>query len=66
MDTAAAEDTFTPENVDAAWQYIKDTVYAYGLFSYVNNTVSVSGITEVFHDHRGFVLPGVCEYAPDF
>jgi ABC-type transport system substrate-binding protein len=66
MDTAAAEDTFTPENVDAAWQYIKDTVYAYGLFSNVNNTVSVSGITEVFHDHRGFVLPGVCEYAPDF
>ena len=66
MDTAANEDTFTPENVDAAWQYIKDTVYAYGLFSYVNNTVSVSGVTQVFHDSRGFVLPGVCEYAPDF
>jgi len=66
MDTAAAEDTFTPENVDAAWQYIKDTVYAYGLYSSVNNTVSVSGITSVFHDSRGFVLPGVCEYAPDF
>jgi ABC-type transport system substrate-binding protein len=66
MDTAANEDTFTPENVDAAWQYIKETVYHYGLYSFVNNTVSVSGITEVFHDERGFVLPGVCEYAPDF
>ena len=66
MDTAANEDTFTPENVDAAWQYIKETVYDYGLYSFVNNTVSVSGITKVFHDHRGFVLPGVCEYAPDF
>ena len=66
MDTAAAESTFTDENVDAAWQYIKDTVYMYGLFSAVNNTVADSGITSVFHDSRGFVLPGVCEYAPDF
>lgn len=66
IDTAAAKDTFTPENVDAAWQYIKDTVYSYGLFSYVNNIVSVSGITKVFLDERGFVVPGACEYSADF
>ena len=66
MDTAAAQDTFTDANVDAAWQYIKDQVYMLGLFSYVNNTVSVSGITTVFQDHRGFVVPGACEYAADF
>ncbi len=66
MDTAAAKETFTPENVDAAWQYIKETVYSYGLFSYVNNIVSVSGITNVYLDERGFVVPGACEYTADF
>jgi hypothetical protein len=66
METAAVESTFTDENVDAAWQYIKETVYMYGLFSEVNNTVADSGIITVVHDSRGFVLPGVCEYAPDF
>jgi ABC-type transport system substrate-binding protein len=66
MDKAADQSTFTPETVDAAWQYIKDQVYALGLFSYVNNTVSVSGITKVFQDERGFVVPGACEYSADF
>ena len=66
MDTAAAEATFNDENVDAAWQYIKEQDYMYGLFSYVNNSVSVSGITSVFQDSRGFVVPGACEYAPDY
>jgi ABC-type transport system substrate-binding protein len=66
MDKAADQSTFNSETVDAAWQYIKDQVYALGLFSYVNNTVSVSGITKVFQDERGFVVPGACEYSPDF
>jgi ABC-type transport system substrate-binding protein len=66
MDTAAAESTFNDENVDAAWMYIKEQNYGYGLFSYVNNIVNVSGITSVFLDSRGFVVPGACEYAPDF
>jgi len=63
MDTAAAESTFTPDNVDAAWQYIKDQVYTLGLFSYVNNIVSTSSITSVYLDFRGFVVPGACEYS---
>jgi ABC-type transport system substrate-binding protein len=63
MDTASGTDTFTPENVDAAWQYIKSQDYMLGLFSYVNNIVSVSGITKVFQDSRGFVVPGACEYS---
>jgi ABC-type transport system substrate-binding protein len=66
MDTAAAEATFNDANVDAAWQYIKDQNYMLGLFSYVNNTVSASGITSVFQDSRGFIVPGACEYAADF
>ncbi len=50
-------------NVDAAWQYIKEQDYMQGLFSYVNNIVSVSSVTSVFLDGRGFVVPGACEYA---
>jgi ABC-type transport system substrate-binding protein len=65
MDTAAADATFNDENVDAAWQYIKDQVYMLGLFSYVNNMVYVSSITSVYQDFRGFVVPGACEYAPE-
>ena len=34
-----------------------------GLFSYVNNIVSISSITSVYLDKRGFVVPGACEYA---
>ena len=33
-----------------------------GLFSYVNNIVSISSVTSVFLDERGFVVPGACEY----
>ena len=59
--TAAATDA-SEANVDAAWQYIKETDYMQGLFSYVNNIVSVSDVTNVFLDGRGFVVPGACEY----
>jgi len=63
MDTASADATFNDANVDAAWQYIKEQDYMQGLFSYVNNIVSVSDVTSVFLDGRGFVVPGACEYA---
>jgi ABC-type transport system substrate-binding protein len=63
MDTAAADATFNDANVDAAWQYMKEQVYNLGLFSYVNNIVSTSGVTKVFLDSRGFVVPGACEYS---
>jgi ABC-type transport system substrate-binding protein len=61
MDAAAAADA-TEAQVDAAWQYIKEQDYMQGLFSYVNNIVAVSGVTSVFLDGRGFVVPGACEY----
>jgi hypothetical protein len=48
--------------VDAAWQYIKEQDYMQGLFSYVNNIVSISSFTSVYLDKRGFVVPGACEY----
>jgi ABC-type transport system substrate-binding protein len=60
--TAAKTDA-TDANVDAAWQYIKQQDYMQGLFSYVNNIVSISAITSVYLDKRGFVVPGACEYA---
>jgi ABC-type transport system substrate-binding protein len=60
--TAAKTDA-TDANVDAAWQYIKEQDYMQGLFSYVNNIVSISAITSVYLDKRGFVVPGACEYA---
>ncbi len=66
MDTAATKATFTAENVDAAHQYMKEQMYMLGLFSYVNNVVSVSGVTKIWLDERGFVVPGACEYAPDY
>ena len=59
--SAAATDT-TEANVDAAWQYIKAQDYMQGLFSYVNNIVSISDVTSVFLDGRGFVVPGASEY----
>jgi ABC-type transport system substrate-binding protein len=59
--TAAKTDA-TEANVDAAWQYIKEQDYMQGLFSYVNNIVSISSITSVYLDKRGFVVPGACEY----
>lgn len=59
--TAAATDA-SEANVDAAWQYIKEANYMQGLFSYVNNIVSVDTVTSVFLDGRGFVVPGACEY----
>jgi ABC-type transport system substrate-binding protein len=66
MDTAADQSTFNDANVDAAWQYLKEQDYMMGLLSYVNNIVSVSGVTKVHLDFRGFVVPGACEYAPDY
>jgi ABC-type transport system substrate-binding protein len=66
MNTAADESTFNDANVDAAWQYIKEQDYMMGLLSYVNNIVAVDGITKVHLDFRGFVVPGACEYAPDY
>lgn len=59
----AAKTDATDVNVDAAWQYIKEQDYMQGLFSYVNNIVSISSLTSVYLDKRGFVVPGACEYA---
>lgn len=59
--TAAKTDA-TDANVDAAWQYIKEQNYMLGLFSYVNNIVSISSFSSVYLDKRGFVVPGACEY----
>ena len=63
---ASSMDGFTPENVDAFYQYDKEQVYAYGMLSYMNNVASVKGITKVVRDGRGQIIPGACEFAPDF
>ena len=64
LDAAAAN--FDPESIDAFHQYQKDQVYAYGLLSFHNIVVAVDGVTKVALDNRGQIVPGVCEYAPDF
>ena len=66
LNTASSIDGFTPENVDAFHQYQKEQLYAYGMLSFFNNVVSVDGITKVVRDTRGQIIPGACEYAPDF
>jgi ABC-type transport system substrate-binding protein len=64
--TASSIDGFTPANVDAFHQYLKEQLYFYGLLSYMNNVVSVKGITKVVRDTRGQIIPGACEFASDF
>lgn len=63
MDAAATNPS--DANADAAWQYIKEQDYMQGLFSYVNNIVSISSVKSVFLDSRGFVVPGACEYTQE-
>jgi len=66
LNTASSLDGFTPENVDAFQQYQKEQMYAYGMLSFKNLVVSVDGITQVVRDTRGQIIPGACEYSPDF
>jgi len=66
LDAASQLSGFTPEKLDAFQQYQKEQVYAYGMLSYFNNVVGVAGITKVVRDGRGQIIPGACEYAPDF
>lgn len=64
--TVSSLDGFKPENVDAFHQYQKEQLYAYGMVSFYNNVVAVKGITKIVRDTRGQIIPGACEYAPDF
>jgi ABC-type transport system substrate-binding protein len=64
LDTAVKD--FTPDTIDAFQQYQKEQAYDYGLLSFHNIVVAVSGITKVALDGRGQVYPGACEYAADF
>jgi len=66
LSTAASTSGFTPENLDAFYQYEKEQVYAYGLLSFVNCVVTVDGVTKVVRDTRGQIIPGACEYSAKF
>ena len=46
--------------------YVKDQAYLYGLIGGYDYIVHVDGITKVFLDARGFIIPGACEYSADF
>ncbi len=63
---ASAEGGQTEANLDAFVTYDREHVYALGLLSWQNNVVSVSGVTKIFTDKRGQIIPGACEYAADF
>ena len=66
LDAASSPSGFTPENLDAFYQYDKEQVYSYGMLSYFNLVVGVDGITKVVRDTRGQIIPGACEYSADF
>lgn len=66
LSAASADGGQTEANLDAFVNYDKAQVYALGLFSYQNNFVAVSGVTKIFTDKRGQIIPGACEYSPDF
>ncbi|HWQ47167.1 MAG TPA: ABC transporter substrate-binding protein [Longilinea sp.] len=66
LDTASSIAGYTPENLTAFNDYQKEMVYSYGLLSFANLVVSVEGITSVFRDGRGQIIPGACEYSADF
>ena len=63
---ASADGGQTEANLDAFVTYDREHVYALGLLSWQNNVVSVSGVTKIFTDKRGQIIPGACEYAADF
>ena len=64
--TVASIDGFTAENLNVFNQYQREQLYSYGLLSYYNNVVAVSGITAIVRDTRGQIIPGACTYAPEF
>ncbi len=64
--TVSSAGGFTPANLDACHQYLKEQLYAYGMLSYLNNVASVKGINKIVRDTRGQIIPGACEYASDF
>jgi ABC-type transport system substrate-binding protein len=66
LENCSTIEGFTPENLDAFYEYEKEQVYAYGLFSYDHLVVIADGILSVVRDTRGQIIPGACEYAPDF
>lgn len=66
LETARSLEGHTQENVDALHYYVKDQAYLYGLIGGHDYIVHVDGITKVFLDARGFIIPGACEYSADF
>lgn len=64
--TVASIDGFNADNLNAFNTYQKEQLYSYGLLSYYNNVVAVSGITALVRDTRGQIIPGACTYAPEF
>jgi ABC-type transport system substrate-binding protein len=63
---ASAEGGQTEANLDAFVAYDRQQVYSLGILSWQNNYVSAKGVTKVFTDKRGQIIPGGCEFAADF
>jgi ABC-type transport system substrate-binding protein len=65
-ETAANAPTHTPENMDAAWQYLKEIVPVYGIcFSY-NYYVGIKGIDEFYINDLTYIIAGANTYSDDF
>ncbi len=63
IQTAERAETHTQENVDAAWEYIMENHWVYGLFQPLQNYVYNSDLITGFgFNNTGSVVPGGCSY----
>lgn len=63
IQTAELAETHTQENVDAAWEYIMEHNWIYGLFLPQQNYVYNSNLITAFgFNNTGSVVPGGCTY----
>ena len=55
---------FTPENINAVHEYIKEEAYGYGMYQLNNLAVwsNKVGITKVVNDNINMVVPTACSY----
>ena len=63
IQTAELAETHTQDNVDAAWEYIMENHWIYGLFLPLQNYVYNSELITAFgFNNTGSVVPGGCTY----
>ena len=61
---ASTVEGFTPENINAVHEYIKEEAYGYGMYQLNNLAVwsNKVGITKLVNDNINMVVPTACSY----